>query len=549
MGYGLVDAYEALLATPSLALSIHEYAINDSEGNNNGNANPGETVKITLSLINNGESPVNDVNVTITSTNEYITIINNSASFGNFASGEIKTVEDAFTVELSPLTPAKNKMIFKAQINTSSDLFNGTFNFTCFDYHLNLLNTSIDDAGGNGILDPNETANLLPVIGNSGNEPVIGLTGFLTSSSTLITINSNSAVYGDMNPDENKTEPYNVTLSNNAVPGSVYIPFNLLLTDEDGRNTSVSFAYKDKCTIVFDLYDSYGDGWNNAKLVVNFSDGTPTQNLTVPLNGSHATFNFEKNSGVTVSLSWISGGWDSECSFEVYYQDGGLIYSASGHPGSGVFFSWVVNCGGSAINCEAVSNFTVEQIGTTAKLTWEPPTSGTPDYYDIYHDYIFVGTTTETTFTVSKNAGIFCVYAIYNNCLMPACEQVEVDCAPVEALTASIDSPASEITLTWEVPLEGEPENYSVYLNDELVETTTETTYTQPFFRLGTYNFCVTANYSDGCVSPAACEEVTITCDMINIVLAATIDADGIHLSWTPALEYAIIISIVIQII
>jgi subtilisin family serine protease len=453
-GSGRIDALAAVEAVPVGPIAIYEVIVDDSEGNNNGNANPGETIKLDISLINDSEFSVNNVTVTITSSNGYVTIINDFADFGNFDAGEIKTLEAAFTFELSPLVPAKNKLVFNATITTADDEFIRRFNVLAFDYELHLTNTVIADEAGNVILIPGDTADIVTTIANFGNEPAIGITGFLTSSSSEITINDNTAVFGDFEPDQSILAPYSVTLSESAVPGSISIPFNLLLADEDGRKSSHNFVYRDRCAVIFNLHDSYGDGWTGNQLVVSFSDGSPTQNLTIN-NGSFASFTIEINGGVTVSLSWILGSWVSECSFDIYYQDGAHIFSASGNPGSGVFFSWVVNCS-AMVNCDPVSNLSIEIDDNIAELSWVAPASGTPNHYAIYNNFESVGTTTDTHFSIPLNIGDneFCVYAVFDHCLTPECISVYFENPPLPPpppvnLTATPFT-LSEIKLEWE---------------------------------------------------------------------------------------------------
>jgi len=541
-GSGRINALDAVMAVPVGPIAIHEIVIDDSEGNDNGNSNPGETIKFDMSLINEGDNAVNGVSVTLTSSSEYVTITADYAEFGNFAVGEIKTVEGAFTFELSSSAPAKKALPFTALIETDDDAFPRNFSISAFDYELNLTATALDDVAGNGdgILNPGETADILPTITNKGNEPAKGLTGFLTSNSDEITINNNTADFGDMDPDQTNAAPYNVTLSASAVPGSVNIPFNLLVTDEDGRKSTFNFAYKDKCTVVFDLHDSYGDGWTGNALIVNFSDGSPVQNLTISY-GSFATYSFAINAGVTVSLSWISGTYPEDCSFEVYYLDGDLIYSASGNPGGGTFFSWVVNCGGSAVNCNPISDLAVTVNGNTAELTWTAPTGGTPNYYEVYNNFESLGTTTETNFSAPLNSGgnDFCVYAVFDDCLIPQCIAANVDCDPPSDIVYTVGY-AGLVTVSWTKPDDDTNlVGYNVYLNDAFVEMVTEETYTFVGEEMD-YNFCVSAlHVVDGidCESGLVCETISVTvhCD---VTVELTLDAD-FHLSWLPVVENA----------
>ena len=77
------------------------------------------------------------------------------------------------------------------------------------------------------------------------------------------------------------------------------------------------------CDITFDLYDSYGDGWNGNYLVVNYADGT-FQQITLP-SGSYASYIIPFVDGSPVTLSWITGSWVGECSFLVSYSNGNRI--------------------------------------------------------------------------------------------------------------------------------------------------------------------------------------------------------------------------------
>ncbi len=79
-----------------------------------------------------------------------------------------------------------------------------------------------------------------------------------------------------------------------------------------------------ECPIVFDLYDSYGDGWNGNKLAVTYN-GSEYAEITLE-SGSSGTQTLMIDDGSHVTLTWIQGGWVSECSFTVSYSNGNVIY-------------------------------------------------------------------------------------------------------------------------------------------------------------------------------------------------------------------------------
>ena len=98
---------------------------------------------------------------------------------------------------------------------------------------------------------------------------------------------------------------------------------------------------KDACSIVFNLYDSYGDGWNGNYLVVENAGGLQEQ-LTIT-SGSQATYVIEIEDESHVSLSWISGSWTNECSFSVSYEEGEVIYQTD-TPSSGLLYEFDCDC-------------------------------------------------------------------------------------------------------------------------------------------------------------------------------------------------------------
>ena len=111
--------------------------------------------------------------------------------------------------------------------------------------------------------------------------------------------------------------------------------------------------------IVFVLHDSYGDGWNGNKLAVELEGYHEPLFLTFN-NGSSTLKHVYANSGSTITLRWQTGSYTEECSFEVYYADGTLIYSCSS-PSTSLPYSFV--CNG--------SNGTY-QHGSTCTLIAEP---------------------------------------------------------------------------------------------------------------------------------------------------------------------------------
>ncbi len=110
------------------------------------------------------------------------------------------------------------------------------------------------------------------------------------------------------------------------------------------RTLEANFAEEGSvCAIVFDLYDSYGDGYTGNYLVVDYGNGIQDR-LTVP-SGSYATYTRLVEDGSHVVLTWISGSYPEDCSFALSYSNGDVIYNGT-YLNNSFNYEVDVNCAG-----------------------------------------------------------------------------------------------------------------------------------------------------------------------------------------------------------
>ncbi len=86
-----LDAIEALEPVSGVYIAMYDYEIDDSNGNNNGRIDPGETVDLLVTLKNNGDITAENTAGIINTSSPYITIDNNTANFGNLTQGQSET--------------------------------------------------------------------------------------------------------------------------------------------------------------------------------------------------------------------------------------------------------------------------------------------------------------------------------------------------------------------------------------------------------------------------------------------------------------------------
>jgi subtilisin family serine protease len=502
-GFGRVNVLAAVEAIQLGAIRYNSFAINDPAGNNNHKLNPGESVTMSLTLDNVSDAAVNNVSVVLTSDNPHVTITDNQVQFPNFAANTTQTVEDAFAFTVDDEVTALQKIKFSYEISVGGEV-TGTYNanVVVFDYDLQKGAVAvINDDNGDGLLNPGETADLRIMVDNAGNELAQSVMGTLSTDYELVTLNGNQKSFSTIGADMMGYADYNVTLDANA-PEDFAIPFTLDLVDANGRHTILNFNYKNSCNVIFSLHDSYGDGWQGNYLTVVYSDGTPTEQMTVN-NGSSASYTRELASNSTISLTWHNGSWTEECSFEITYEDGSVIYQNSG--GFSGTQAFTINCaGGSGAPefCAPIRNLTYELDGNDVVLAWDAPESGTPAWYEVYRDTELLDLVEGLTFTdanVAEGLYNYCVYAAYDGCQSEfVCVEVDVSmCDAVRNLDYTLNDELL-LSLTWETPEDptGLVE-YQVYMDNEQLTTTNDLSYAFTI-TVGEHDVYVKAVY-DGC--------------------------------------------------
>ena len=482
-GFGRVNVLAAVESIQLGAIKFNAFEIHDPEGNNNHKLNPGESVIMSLTMDNVSEEAVNNVSVILSTDNPNVTIINNEAQFSNFAPNQTHTVMGAFAFSVNDQVMAKQKIKFNAEVlvnNEPMSRFN--INVTVYDQLLQFgAYAVLNDDDDNGLLDPGETADLRIMVDNAGNELAQMVVGTLSTDYNYITLNETEKSFSTIGANLMGYADYSVTLAPDTPEGFV-IPLTLTLVDANGRTTELTFNYKNSCNVIFSLHAYFGFGWHGNSLSVSYSDGTPSEQMAIN-NGSSATYTRELSSGSTITLRWNNGQWPQDCSFEVMYEDGTIIYqNEGGFSGAQTF---TINCAGgsgTAEFCAPIRNLTYDADVNAVVLTWEAPLNGNPSEYEIYRETELLGTTTALTYTdssVEEGVYNYCVYAAYNGCQSEfVCAEVEVShCASLQNLDYTLNDDLL-LTLTWEAPEDptGLVE-YQVYLDGEQLASTNELTY------------------------------------------------------------------------
>ncbi len=120
-----LDAIEALEPVSGVYIALYDYEIDDSQGNNNGRIDAGETVDIIVNLKNNGDITAENTVGTISTSSSWVTIDNNTASFGSLTQGQSE--QGIFTVTANPATPEGQPFGLSMEVTANGGTYTNTY--------------------------------------------------------------------------------------------------------------------------------------------------------------------------------------------------------------------------------------------------------------------------------------------------------------------------------------------------------------------------------------------------------------------------------------
>jgi subtilisin family serine protease len=159
-GSGRVDALAAVNAVTSAGPEYYSHTINDSLGFDNGMINPGEFIYLTIDLKNYSSDAVENVSVEISTSSPYIQLVDNSEFYGDFNSGQIISIENGFSFEVSDDIPNTERVDFEIISTDGNFEWESEFYITASSPSLLPKTLTVNDHDGNlnGLLDPGESA-------------------------------------------------------------------------------------------------------------------------------------------------------------------------------------------------------------------------------------------------------------------------------------------------------------------------------------------------------------------------------------------------------
>ena len=299
-----------------------------------------QETNMSLSIKNEGVDPTEGITtVTLTCNDSRLDILDGTAEFDILPSNETISLQDAFSFVIADGVEDGTQFQINVEMTCGDETWLGEVDLTANQAVLAYQNMVWD-----GSFAPGDTITLTANFKNIGHYQATNAVVTMTSSSDYITISNSPINVDTIAVDQEVSCEFTVIIADNCPAGAV-IPVTFTMTADGGLTAEGNETLKNSCMVFFALHDSYGDGWNGAKLTVSFDDGTPSQDLTFT-SGNSANYSLEVGNGVHVTLTWTKGNYDSECSFTMSYEGDLVIYQmAQGtSPSAGVLYEFDCNC-------------------------------------------------------------------------------------------------------------------------------------------------------------------------------------------------------------
>lgn len=217
--------------------------VDDAGGNNNGLLDYGETAVFDMTFRNLGSENAQNVSVTISSEDEYVTVTDNTTEAGDVPSGQMTDVPDAFSVSVAENVPDGHILRFLSEATDGDSVWLSTFNVKAHAPVIKYSQYTISDPEGNnnGRLDPGETVEINVSLYNEGGADAYNVKGKISCDDPYVEIISDSAMFGLVPAGSSVSKSFTVTAYVITVPGHE-AGFDLSFSGDMNVNADADFS-------------------------------------------------------------------------------------------------------------------------------------------------------------------------------------------------------------------------------------------------------------------------------------------------------------------
>ncbi|MFZ4563697.1 MAG: T9SS type A sorting domain-containing protein [Bacteroidales bacterium] len=212
-----------LVIPRSLVINTSNILNDTTYGNGNGLLDYGETELIGLKMKNTGIKQADSISVSLSCSNPYVTLQDSVLYYGDFATGQEKTILDGFKFSVSDSIPNGELILFTVKaIDRNDSITYSTFQIMSHAPDVSLLSMMILDPSGNnnGRLDPGENATIQIETTNKSIWDAENVVSTLTSANPFVTVTGGPANIGTLHAGETLQASFGVAVNPDAAIGS-----------------------------------------------------------------------------------------------------------------------------------------------------------------------------------------------------------------------------------------------------------------------------------------------------------------------------------------
>ncbi|MEO0184380.1 MAG: C25 family cysteine peptidase, partial [candidate division WOR-3 bacterium] len=233
----------AMVNNSAVFVGYYSHTIADPGGNNNGEINPGESIDLTITLKNFGNSTTaTNVSAQLSTTDQSITITDSIKNYGSIAPGATG-IATPFVFNVSQGIKDNHTIKFSLDITSSQGNWNSVLWLTAKAPEFEYQRCQILD-GGNGILEPGETSDLTISIKNIGGLIGTNLQGILRSLNPGVSVIDSIGSFGNIQVGDSATnsgDMFRVNTSSQLAPGHE-INFLAILSEGNWIRDTIRFS-------------------------------------------------------------------------------------------------------------------------------------------------------------------------------------------------------------------------------------------------------------------------------------------------------------------
>ncbi|NOU45597.1 MAG: T9SS type A sorting domain-containing protein [Bacteroidales bacterium] len=225
VGYNSLPVYHDISFIPDDGpyLVYESHINNDSDGNNDGFVDYGETIGLCMLITNVGTASASNITATLSSTDTEVVITDGTEYLPELGPGVTVSLTNAFWADFSASIADQHIVNFTLTCTDGTDTWISNFSVTVHAPQLSIGQFVIDDSGsgnGNGMLDPGETVILNIPCSNSGSSAGFDAAALLTETDPNISITSGQFPLETLVAGETKTASYEILVAADATVGT-----------------------------------------------------------------------------------------------------------------------------------------------------------------------------------------------------------------------------------------------------------------------------------------------------------------------------------------